>query len=276
MIRKSEVFIKGKRYRRRDIHQLYKGQEQGGISTPSQYPFIFIFTGHSGKDYGYKDGWDEDQMVYYYTGEGQRGDMAFTKGNKAIRDHVLRNKTLYLFKYVKQGIVEFVDEMICIGHEIVTGKDFDQKDRQAIVFHLERVHSITENEERVEEFPTNAASLETLRDIAKHHASVESDKRERKVVVRKRAAAIKLYALQRAAGFCEACGKEAPFVNKEGTPFLEVHHINRLSDGGPDHPEFVAAICPNCHRRAHYSQDAEEFNHNLENHIKEKELQFSQ
>ncbi|WP_083465500.1 HNH endonuclease [Thalassobacillus sp. C254] len=54
-----------------------------------------------------------------------------------------------------------------------------------------------------------------------------------------------------------------------------MHHIKRLSDGGPD-PEFVAAICPNCHRRAHYSHDAEEFNHNLENNIKEKELQFSQ
>ncbi|WP_054636942.1 hypothetical protein [Thalassobacillus sp. C254] len=198
MLRKNEEFIKGKRYKRRDIHQLYKGQEQGGISTPSKYPFIFIFTGDSGKDYGYKDGWGQDQMVYYYTGEGQRGDMAFTKGNKAIRDHVLQNKTLYLFKYVKQGIVEFVDEMIYIGHEIVTGKDFDQKDRQAIVFHLERVHSIRENEESVEEFPTNAASLETLRKIATHHASIESDERDRKVVVRKRAAAIKLYALQRA------------------------------------------------------------------------------
>ncbi|MGK5511732.1 HNH endonuclease [Brevibacillus formosus] len=58
---------------------------------------------------------------------------------------------------------------------------------------------------------------------------------------------------------CEACGSEAPFKTAKGGPFLEVHHRRRLSDGGPDHPEWVAAICPNCHRRCHSDKISMDF-----------------
>ncbi|MFC1652495.1 HNH endonuclease [Planctomycetota bacterium] len=37
--------------------------------------------------------------------------------------------------------------------------------------------------------------------------------------------------------------------------FLEVHHLFRLADDGPDIPDNVAAICPNCHRELHYGAD---------------------
>ena len=39
------MFVPGNVYnRRRDIHSVYSGQEQGGISTPAAHPLIFIFT----------------------------------------------------------------------------------------------------------------------------------------------------------------------------------------------------------------------------------------
>jgi len=75
-----------------------------------------------------------------------------------------------------------------------------------------------------------------------------------------RSQTIKAYALRRADGVCEGCGSPAPFEKPSGEPFLEVHHIYRLSDGGPDAPDAVAALCPNCHRRAHHAQDAAAFN----------------
>ena len=59
------------------------------------------------------------------------------------------------------------------------------------------------------------------------------------------------YALRRAKGFCQLCDLPAPFLKKDGTPFLEVHHIEYLSNGGDDTIENVAAICPNCHRKMH-------------------------
>ncbi|MEE7094460.1 HNH endonuclease, partial [Escherichia coli O10] len=39
---------------------------------------------------------------------------------------------------------------------------------------------------------------------------------------------------------------------EDGTPFLEVHHIEWLSKGGEDSVENAIALCPNCHRQAHY------------------------
>jgi 5-methylcytosine-specific restriction endonuclease McrA len=60
-------------------------------------------------------------------------------------------------------------------------------------------------------------------------------------------------ALSRSNGVCEACGNPAPFTrSSDGTPFLEVHHVKSLSDGGTDTLDNVLALCPNCHRRKHY------------------------
>lgn len=59
--------------------------------------------------------------------------------------------------------------------------------------------------------------------------------------------------LLRANGFCERCANEAPFTRaKDGTPYLEVHHKIRLSDGGEDTVENAIALCPNCHRELHF------------------------
>jgi hypothetical protein len=44
----------------------------------------------------------------------------------------------------------------------------------------------------------------------------------------------------------------ALFTGIDGRPFVEVHHIVPLSEGGPDKPENVAALCPAHHREAHH------------------------
>jgi hypothetical protein len=55
------VFEIGRVYNRRsEIHEPYGGQWQGGISTPRDWPFIFLFTGESGEQYGYEEGWDDN------------------------------------------------------------------------------------------------------------------------------------------------------------------------------------------------------------------------
>ncbi len=61
--------------------------------------------------------------------------------------------------------------------------------------------------------------------------------------------------LVRANSRCESCGDEAPFVRDDGTPFLEVHHVAPLSDGGSDRQENALACCPNCHRAFHFADD---------------------
>ncbi|WP_282103420.1 HNH endonuclease [Halomonas getboli] len=59
------------------------------------------------------------------------------------------------------------------------------------------------------------------------------------------------WVLTQADGICECCGSSAPFIREDGTPFLEVHHLRRLADGGPDIVENAVALCPNCHRELH-------------------------
>src|SRR4051794_26028499 len=102
-------FEVGRTYsRRRDIHQRFGGQERGGIATPSSVPFVFLFTGESGSEFGYRDSWREDG-TFAYTGEGQRGDMEFVRGNRAIRDHVQDGKDLLLFEAtLRPGLYRYI------------------------------------------------------------------------------------------------------------------------------------------------------------------------
>lgn len=75
------------------------------------------------------------------------------------------------------------------------------------------------------------------------------------------------YALSRANGVCEGCEQQAPFLRKNGEPYLEVHHIAEVSNGGSDSPVNVIALCPNCHRRVTHGQDKAEYNYQLETKI---------
>lgn len=62
---------------------------------------------------------------------------------------------------------------------------------------------------------------------------------------------IKLYAKRRANGFCQLCEEPAPFLDAHGEPFLEVHHVIWLADGGEDSIDNTVALCPNCHTKMH-------------------------
>ncbi len=59
--------------------------------------------------------------------------------------------------------------------------------------------------------------------------------------------------LSRAKGVCERCNRPAPFIRRfDNSPYLEVHHRKFLSEGGEDTVENAVALCPNCHREAHF------------------------
>jgi 5-methylcytosine-specific restriction protein A len=255
-------FQRGVSYRRRDdVHGKFGGQHQGGISTPRHQPFIFLFTGDEGEAYGYKDGWDPSG-VFLYTGEGQEGDMEFSGGNRAIRDHAVDGKDLLLFQTLGKGKpVRFLGDFSCANYEYRTGADRNGKQRQTIVFHLLPADGI---ETDVVEVPnpvgmadTQGIPLEVLRRRAYEAAGVSGGGggREALRTYRQRSQAVRAYVLRRAGGLCECCGSKAPFLRADGTAYLEPHHIRRLTDGGPDHPKHVGAICPNCHREIHHGRD---------------------
>lgn len=96
------------------------------------------------------------------------------------------------------------------------------------------------------------------------------------VEYRKRSRAVQRYALLRAGGICESCGEPAPFACEDGTPFLEVHHLLRLADDGPDAPSNVAAVCPNCHRAVHHALDRERIAAALSQVVADKEMRLTE
>ncbi|WP_025565810.1 HNH endonuclease [Psychromonas sp. SP041] len=65
------------------------------------------------------------------------------------------------------------------------------------------------------------------------------------------------YVLAVAKGNCQLCGADAPFKTVNGKPYLEVHHVEPLSEGGADIVANCLALCPCCHRELHFGENRE-------------------
>ena len=66
---------------------------------------------------------------------------------------------------------------------------------------------------------------------------------------------VKAWVLKSANGVCELCNSPAPFFKPDGVPYLEVHHVLPLSEGGSDRTSNTIAVCPNCHMQFHYGSN---------------------
>ncbi|RZT93721.1 5-methylcytosine-specific restriction protein A [Rivibacter subsaxonicus] len=264
LVGKIPQFVVGVEYGRRDdIHLNYGGSRQSGISSSAVCPAIFLFTGDSGEQYGYRDGFDS-AGVFSYCGEGQLGDMEFKAGNRAVRDHAQDGRALHLFESLGKGKRhKYIGEFVLANHSTRRGADRNGNDRNIIVFHLFPVGaeldqaadtsapaspapgSLAEARQRAVEACTGAQGLAG-------NAAVQT--------VYQRSRAVRTYVLMRANGRCEGCATPAPFVGLDGRPYLEAHHTTRLSDGGIDHPRHVAALCPTCHRNVHCGREGPKLN----------------
>lgn len=278
---------RGAVYRRQDLHGRFGGQEQGGISTPAKKAYILLFTGESGRLYGYEDRWESDG-TFHYTGEGQVGDMKMEAGNAAVANHSAAGKDLELFATLEEGCVRFMGQMICAGYEFAPGmKDRLGQTRTGIVFRL------VPGETPLEYVPTetpdyrpksppqgatprSAMAFNELRTRAIGATELPASSHDYRRSVYERSDAVRQYVLARSKGNCEECASAAPFNRPDGTPYLEPHHVEKLSDGGPDHPYWVIALCPNCHRRAHYAIDSVSFNSALAKNVREIEDRLEQ
>lgn len=268
---------RGSTYLRKNLLAAYGGQLRAGIWTPKDFPVVFLFSGDTGKIFGYHDDWVDG--FFKYTGEGQLGPMTFTGGNKAIRDHKANGKDLLLFTDLGNGNgVRYEGIFECAFCQYITLPDKANESRQAISFYLKPVSTDAQSESLLQTSQSGTSdtpsitSLKSAAYAAANEPSVETDPIEVKRVWFKRSEAVRRYVIARANGKCEACDEPAPFKKKDGSPYLEPHHTHRLADEGPDHPEWVGAICPNCHRRIHSGEDGDTWNTRLQDRLRAKEL----
>ncbi|MCO5411946.1 HNH endonuclease [Ralstonia mojiangensis] len=281
-------FVIGRAYNRREeITGKFGGSGQSGIAPSRQSPAVFLFTG-TGEQHGYKDEFDAFGYLYY-VGEGQLGDMKMTKGNLAIASHAKDGRALHVFKMRGKGKpCEYLGEFACDSYFFKRDADRNGNERNVIVFRLMPVSNTLRRElddlpdqddDNAAKAESQRADLTTLRQAAIaacQPGDPIADPKETVRIAYQRSARVKRYVLARAEGHCELCEAPAPFNRKsDGTPYLEPHHINRLSDGGLDHPKYVGAICPTCHRLIHFGENGQHRNEELRARIAAKEEPFA-
>jgi len=219
--------------------------------------------GRHGKKAGYADEELEDGGWWYF-GQGSTGNHLLT--NPANRRLLEGTRSLLLFTTKEPNAAEirargnhrkmfsFRGEYNICGYDVVSPKDGTRKGDSLLRFHLiptqgevTRISSSGQNSLDDLFSLRNVFASKTLPGPAPSRISIKQ--------YRVRSEAVRTYGLLRANGICEGCNTPAPFLDEQGIGFLEVHHIHRLADDGIDEPKNIAALCPNCHRRAHYSAD---------------------
>ena len=266
--------------RQTEIHDLFGGSRRSGISPSAQCSAIFLFTGETGGQYGYEDEQTEDGG-FRYTGEGQTGPMRFTKGNLAVKQHAETGRSLHLFKAVGEKLgYEYLGEFSCASYETPMGKSKKEGEiRTLIVFNLRPVGSeevfgadrlssdVDDEDGSFEDISIEEARNRALASVT----PAESDPVSGRRAIYRRSRRIAQYVLRRSGGICESCGDKAPFMKKNGAPYLEPHHVQRVSDGGLDHPAHIGAVCPTCHREIHHGLNGEKKNDALKSYVAQLE-----
>ena len=62
--------------------------------------------------------------------------------------------------------------------------------------------------------------------------------------------------IQGAGGCCELCGKKAPFLDKEGRPYLCLHEVD--GDDSVEVTQRYVALCPNCNAKINVLADPQD------------------
>lgn len=240
-----------------ELCNLFKCSPQGGMRRSLKTNTLVIVSNHIKSLYD--DKWIDEVM--HYTGMGASGDQSiFFAQNKTLANSEANDIEVHLFEvfksqeYFYQGIVKLIAQPY-------QEKQVDENGQLRLVW-MFPLKLINQSPARIE--PSVLDFLQKLRKKKaekinnkilkllvenlpaskpnKRMTTNESYERDEKVVQ---------YALRRANGICQLCDAPAPFIKKDGSPFLEVHHIEYLSNGGNDTIDNVAAICPNCHRKMH-------------------------
>jgi 5-methylcytosine-specific restriction enzyme A len=262
-------------------------QEQTGVIYGPSEPGVVIITsgGRHSKNAGYEDHKNEDGSWIYF-GQGRKGDQNPNKKGNAML--ISGERSILLFEtrepdasqiriqgsYKKKYI--FKGEFLPLGHDIIRPSSGPRKGLATIRIELAPVVAdigfLLNAKEKA-----NEPSLRMRRDkILARQMTEEGNSTKRKIqtTIYERSIEIREYALNRAGGICEMCNKHAPFVKKDGSPFLEVHHIKRLADYGDDKIENVIGICPNCHREAHHGKRRDELAKSMLEKVMQNELEL--
>tara|TARA_B100001093_G_scaffold504743_1_gene561007 strand:+ start:283 stop:1107 length:825 start_codon:yes stop_codon:yes gene_type:complete len=242
-----------------ELTQIFKCSTQGGMRRSHKTNTLVLVSNHVKSIYS--DRWFGKEL--HYTGMGSTGDQTLGAQNKTLHESNFNGVEVHLFEvfelreYTYQGIVIYNGK----GYQ-EKQTDVDGNERKVWMFPLKLKDGkpISVNDEIIKKL--QATKQKSFRKLnRKQIKRLAESKKEKSQSYRltetksiERDEYIKLYALERANGNCQLCEEPAPFLKKDGSPFLEVHHIDYLANNGSDTIDNVAALCPNCHRKMHSLQ----------------------
>jgi 5-methylcytosine-specific restriction protein A len=239
-----------------DLRRIFGCSPQGGMRRSKKTNSLVIVSDHTTSIYD--DRWEED--IFHYTGMGLHGDQNLNYAqNKTLSESNSNNVNLFLFevfdngKYIFQGRIELVKRPYQEKQEDISGNI-----RTVWIFPLKLLEgerpliqeSILKKKQNIREKTARKLTIEELEKRIKTsskkigYRTVIASQYERNEYVAE-------FVRRRANGICCLCQNGAPFKDKRGNPFLEIHHIEWLSEDGEDTISNTVALCPNCHRKMH-------------------------
>jgi 5-methylcytosine-specific restriction protein A len=230
---------------------------QGAIRRSHGINCLVLVSDHTGP--ACEDKWIG--KVFHFTGMGQGGEQGLSSPlNKTLAGSMESGIRLFLFevfedtRYVYIGEVELSDSPYRSRQA-----DSEKTPRDVFVFPLKlkgggrppvKRNDLPKKPAEPVQKKVKTLPLPEL-EFQARYAVKKGSRREVVSEVFEPDEILTEYVKRRAGGFCQLCNQAAPFSTLDGEPYLEIHHIHPVREGGEDAVGNVVALCPNCHRKMH-------------------------
>jgi 5-methylcytosine-specific restriction protein A len=246
----------GGRYNNDDICNAFLCSPQGGMRRSQKTNTLVLVANHVKSIFD--DRWNGNTMNY--TGMGLKGEQSLDfMQNKTLSESNTNGVDIHFFEVFTEKVYTYQGQVLLSRKPFQEQQDDeDGNSRSVWIFPLTRTDNSTPIIPKIEldktfEIKVKKASALSL-DELKSRASKSQTKPGSRIATTttyQRDPNVVNYTLKRANGMCELCEQPAPFNKRNGEPYLEVHHVEQLSNGGSDTIENAVALCPNCHRKMH-------------------------
>ena len=274
-----ENLTQGKTLNNEELCACFKCSPQGGMRRSLETNTLVLVSNHVKSIYD--DRWIGD--IFHYTGMGQTGDQTLTFAqNRTLAESRTNGVTVHLFEVEEEGQYIYQGVVRLSGDPYVEKQpDSSGFERDVFVFPLKlsdgspslMPYEVFKKTQQKRERKVRKLNKEQLRKKAEK-TRTKAGERVVTSVQYERDQYVAEYTKTRANGVCDLCGKSAPFSTKDGSPYLESHHIEWLSRGGEDSLNNTVALCPNCHRKMHVV-DADEDKNILFSKVSEYEKEIA-
>jgi 5-methylcytosine-specific restriction protein A len=247
-----------------EIWSYFGGQWVQGVTKFENEGIVNVFFDEDGP---YADEIDHETGTVEYRGKGLTGEQKLTEGNELLENSRLNKSAVRFWYKPTKGTWTFKNWVTVVDRDNIEEEDVQGNLAKRFLWYLEPVISNDKSlwpielaQAPIRQIPEGELILvKNSKNLIDDYAKIAKDLEENPTTLslsikprspqprrRKRAKDI---VIARAAGKCEndLCTGMPPDVKKDGTPIFQVDHIVQLSERGPDQPDNMIALCPNCH-----------------------------